>query len=89
MKLVVLLIGGPDVNSRIPLIKTIAHTWGTYIATAGSKKALADEFRRVGCDYFAYPLHRGVNPVADSLTLMSLMRLFIGTGVDIGGNYPL
>ena len=53
-----LLVGGPDVNTRIPLMQRLDSF---QISTLGSLDNLKDEFAQAGFEYISYPLHRGTN----------------------------
>ncbi len=79
----VMLVGGPDVNARIPLMQVFRKTGALNVMAAGSEPGLADEFARSGFPYFSYPLHRAVNPVADLRTLYALVWLFRRVRPDV------
>jgi glycosyltransferase involved in cell wall biosynthesis len=66
----VLFIGGPDVDSRIPIIKHLTEEFS--ISVLGSNPDLADTFLRAGISYFSYALNRGVHPLADISTMIFL-----------------
>jgi len=69
----VLLIGGPDVNARIPIIQSLAGQFS--ISVLGSNPYLSDAFNQVGINYSSYNLNRGTNPLADILTMCYLARV--------------
>lgn len=73
LKTKILIVGGPDVNARIPLMQCLD---AFQVAALGSAVELENEFTRAGFQYFPYPLHRGANPLADFSTLRYLIRLF-------------
>ena len=67
---VVVLIGGPDVDARLDLMR---HLRGAFTVSAlGSRPALRAKFAAEGFAYGSYQLRRGVNPLADLLTLGQL-----------------
>lgn len=68
-----LLVGGPDVDARLPFIATLK---GYEVAAAGSDMSLNATFEAVGVDYFYYPLDRRTNPLADLRTFVALFRIF-------------
>jgi glycosyltransferase involved in cell wall biosynthesis len=73
VKKTVLFIGGPDVNTRIPLMQCLNDF---EIIALGSLKELKDEFAKAGFKFFLYTLDRGTNVFVDTYTIFSLMRLF-------------
>ena len=69
----VLLVGDPDIDARIPLMK---HLEGFSVAAAGSSQALAQKFLESGFAYYWYPLSRRVDFLSDFSTLLHLTALF-------------
>lgn len=69
----VLLIGGPDVEARIELMRALSNEFA--VAAAGSLPHLRERFEQAGFDYYNYPLGRGPNPIRDVYTLIYLWRL--------------
>lgn len=69
----ILIVGGPDVDSRIPLMQ---HLDDFQITAVGSGDDLKKRFAQAGFQYFHYSLYRGVNPLIDLFTLWRLVRLF-------------
>jgi glycosyltransferase involved in cell wall biosynthesis len=68
----VLLIGGPDVDARLDLMRALAGEF--TMAAAGSNPALGPAFERAGFPYFAYSL-AGPPPFADLRALFALGRM--------------
>ena len=77
----VLIIGGPDVEARIPLIKQIEHQF--HFLVAGSQDQPEMPFLRAGIEFASYPMLRSANPVADVRMLVSLIQLIRSANVDI------
>jgi glycosyltransferase involved in cell wall biosynthesis len=77
----VLIIGGPDVDARIPLIKQMQGQFRFLVA--GSQDQPAEPFRNAGIEFWSYPMRRSANPVADLKMLVSLIRLIRAANVDI------
>ena len=77
----ILLIGGPDVDSRIPLIQKFNGQF--EISVLGSNPRLASTFKDTGIRYFTYRMHRGSNPLADVFMLYQLDRIITSNHVDI------
>jgi lipopolysaccharide/colanic/teichoic acid biosynthesis glycosyltransferase/glycosyltransferase involved in cell wall biosynthesis len=68
----VLIIGGPDVDARLDLMRALADEYAP--AAAGSDPSLGPTFDRAGFPYFSYPLQRPTL-VADLRALVALGRL--------------
>jgi len=68
-----LLVGGPDVDSRIDLIHYLREF--CEVVVAGSQPRLVDRFLKVGIPYLPYRLNRQTNIVADLVTLRQLIRI--------------
>lgn len=77
----VLIIGGPDVEARIPLIKQMDDTF--HFLVAGSQDQPETPFRRAGIEFVAYPMRRSANPVADIRMLVALIQLIRWANVDV------
>ena len=67
------MIGGPDVNTRIPLMQCLNSF---QIIAVGSLRELKNEFARAGFKYYSYALHRGTNLFFDIYTIFYLTHLF-------------
>jgi len=80
MKKTVLYIGGPDVNTRIPLMQCLNNF---KIIAVGSSRNLKNEFSKAGFKFYLYTLHRGTNVFVDIYTILYLMRLFCLLKPDI------
>jgi glycosyltransferase involved in cell wall biosynthesis len=70
----VLLVGGPDVNSRIELMQALNEHF--FLSAAGTVSHLHAAFQQAGFTYDTYPLAREVNPIADMRALAALVCLF-------------
>jgi glycosyltransferase involved in cell wall biosynthesis len=68
----VLIVGGPDVDARLDLMRALADEFAP--AAAGNAPGLAPAFAAAGFPYFYYPL-AGPTPVADLRALHALVRL--------------
>ena len=70
----VILVGGPDVDTRLALVRFLSST--RDVITLGSDHALKRRFDDEGFIFLAYPLSRKVNPLADLRSLARLIRIF-------------
>jgi len=70
----VMLVGGPDVNARIELMRELDPSFS--LIAAGSSPELDEEFRGAGYEYAYYPLTRRMNPVKDLRSMALLVRIF-------------
>ena len=70
----VLLVGGPDVDGRLELMRFLKDVF--EFSALGSAPALHDRFLAEGFAYSTYRLSRGANPLADLLTLGELVPVF-------------
>lgn len=77
----VLIIGGSDVNARIPIIQSLADEF--TISVLGSNPGLADAFNQAGINYSSYNLNRGINPLADISTMRYLAGVISQVKPDI------
>src|SRR5690348_18085418 len=68
----VLIVGGPDVDARIELMRALAGEYA--LAAAGTAPGLRPAFAAAGFPYFDYPL-AGPTPLADLRGLYALVRL--------------
>lgn len=68
----VLVIGGPDVDARLDLMRALAGEF--TLAAAGTTPALGPAFERAGFRYFDYPL-AGPPPLGDLRALLALGRV--------------
>jgi glycosyltransferase involved in cell wall biosynthesis len=69
----VLLVGGPDFDAYISLMKRLE---GFSVAAVGSSQALNQKFLESGFAYYWYPLSRRVDFLSDLSTLLHLTALF-------------
>lgn len=70
----VVLVGGPDVDARIDLMRCLSHSF--EISALGSTPGLRDRFARAGFEYSSFPMVRNVNPIMDLYTVVELTRYF-------------
>ncbi len=70
----VTLVGGPDVDARLDLMRVLRTDFN--LSALGSEPGLRDKFAADGFASDAYGLSRPANPAADVLTLLQLARLF-------------
>lgn len=77
----VLLVGGPDVDARLDLMRALAPSYD--LAAAGTDPALAARFGAAGFAFHAYPMTRTTNPLADLLTFRALLRLLRAVRPDL------
>ena len=70
----VLLVGGPDVDSRLELMQSLRKHF--EMSALGSLPSLRDKFFSEEFCYDSYILNRGVNPLADLKTLFQLIVIF-------------
>jgi glycosyltransferase involved in cell wall biosynthesis len=69
-----MLVGGPDVDARIELMKSLEADFD--LRAVGTADSLKANFARAGFEYDTYSLSRGVNPFTDILAVIALIRLF-------------
>lgn len=69
-----LIVGGPDVDSRLDLMERIAPHFS--VACAGSDPSLEDVFRSRGFPFRSYPLHGAVSPLTDLRSVAALRRIY-------------
>jgi glycosyltransferase involved in cell wall biosynthesis len=77
----ILMIGGPDVDSRIPFIHQLGRQFDVFVL--GSNRQLAPSFKKADIGYSTYDMNRGTNPLADILMLRRLTRIISSHRVDI------
>lgn len=70
----VVLVGGPDVDSRLELMRCLSTAFN--MSALGSQSSLHARFLAAGFEYRTYHLNRQVNPLADLLTLGQLVSVF-------------
>lgn len=70
----VVLVGGPDVDARLELMRALDGVMD--VSALGSRPALRDTFRAAGFGYGSYILSRQANPVLDLVTLAQLTAIF-------------
>ncbi len=69
----ILLMGGPDVDLRLPLMEHLRSEF--EMVAAGTASELQGRFSAAGFRYHVVPLHRTVNPLADLVSIGSIRRL--------------
>jgi glycosyltransferase involved in cell wall biosynthesis len=77
----IVLIGGPDVDARLPLMHELERDF--EVAALGSTPELAPVFAEHGFQYRHYPLDRRVRPLADFRSVRALRRLLSELGPDL------
>jgi glycosyltransferase involved in cell wall biosynthesis len=77
----VVLMGGPDVDARIPLMKRLHDDY--EVIAAGSSPALAPLFEAAQLPYYPYLLGRGAYPIHDVITVYQVWRLMRRLRPDI------
>jgi glycosyltransferase involved in cell wall biosynthesis len=77
----VLMIGGPDVDGRIPLIKRLEGQFS--VSVLGSNPSLSTIFTQAGITYSSYHLDRGSNPFSDLGTFWQLKNIIHTIRPDI------
>jgi glycosyltransferase involved in cell wall biosynthesis len=77
----VLLVGGPDVDARIDLMRSLEHDF--EVSALGTDPLLASTFAASGFRYRHYRMSRGVNPIMDASGLWQLVRIFRMEAPDI------
>ncbi len=70
----VLLVGGPDVDARLELMRHLKDNF--EVGALGTLPSLRERFLAEGFDYRAYILHRRVHPLLDLLSVGQLIFLF-------------
>lgn len=68
-----LLISGPDMDTRIPFMKRLEPDFD--IAAAAPDPTLRQDFEDAAIEFLDYPLDRGASPLADLRTLLALCTL--------------
>ena len=76
-----ILVGGPDVDSRIDLMHHLEQDFSVF--AVGSEPALEARFSQAGFGYRHYHLARRVHPVADVVALAELRGIFRQERPDI------
>ena len=71
---IVCLVGGPDVDARLDLMRLLSRDFDVY--AAGTEARLAPAFAAAGFRYRHYRMSRRVNPALDAHTVWALVRLF-------------
>ncbi|MGE3173745.1 MAG: glycosyltransferase family 4 protein [Planctomycetota bacterium] len=69
----VVLIGGPDVDARLPLVHRLAPEFD--VTVFGASSMLAETFAQHGVSFRAYPLDRRLAPFSDVRTVRALTKL--------------
>ncbi len=72
-RLKVAIVGGPDVDLRLDLMIHLRANFDVF--AVGSTAGLRPVFHEAGFRYYSYPLHRSVNPFADTMSIIRLVRL--------------
>ena len=70
----VCLVGGPDVDARLDLMRQLAPDFD--ILAVGTSHRLGEVFAEAGFSYRRYPMSRGVNPLRDAYAVLRLVRIF-------------
>ncbi|MBV6396440.1 MAG: N,N'-diacetylbacillosaminyl-diphospho-undecaprenol alpha-1,3-N-acetylgalactosaminyltransferase [Anaerolineales bacterium] len=70
----VLLVGGPDVDARIELMRRLMDF---KLLAAGTSRRLVGTFSMAGLEFHYYPMTRGLNPIRDLYSFLSLTVLFL------------
>lgn len=70
----VLLVGGPDVDARLDLMRRLKDRFA--LSALGSDPALHGKFAAEKFPYHFYPLRREANPFADIRSVWQLLRIF-------------
>lgn len=69
----VVLVGGPDVDARLDLMVRLRSNFD--VSALGSEPSLDAAFAARGFGYRTYRLNRGVNPIADTVSVGQLARI--------------
>lgn len=77
----ILLIGGPDVDTRIELMRLLGDKY--QVQAAGSNVEIAKKFERGGFKYHYYPLAKKVNPFSYFASLIALFSIIRKEQPDI------
>jgi glycosyltransferase involved in cell wall biosynthesis len=77
----VVIVGGPDVDARIDLMRHLNH--GLQVGALGTSPALKKRFAHAGFDYRHYRLSRRANPFVDLWGLIQLVGEFRRSRPDI------
>ncbi len=70
----VCLVGGPDVDARLDLMRLLSRDFDVF--AAGTDARLAASFSEAGFRFRHYPMCRRVNPVLDARSVWRLVRIF-------------
>jgi glycosyltransferase involved in cell wall biosynthesis len=73
-KPLVCLVGGPDVDARLDLMRLLSRDFDVF--AAGTDARLAASFSDAGFRFRHYPMCRLVNPALDARTVWRLVRIF-------------
>lgn len=74
MKPRVALVGGPDVDARVPLMRALADRF--ELSAFGSEPSLAAKFAAAGFPFSPYPLSRRIAPWTDRRSFTTLRARF-------------
>lgn len=77
----ILIVGGPDVHSRIRLINQLKYDFS--FECAGSGLNIKDKFLENDIKFYFYPLNLGLNIYKDLLSLASLIKIIFKSSPDI------
>lgn len=77
----VMIVGGPDVHTRIELMEQLSNDF--HLSAAGTQSHHKSAFKQAGFTYHRYPMARRMNPIADVYTFASLLRIFQRTRPNI------
>src|ERR1700682_5282899 len=70
----VVIVGGPDVELRLRIVQELTRDFEVIVLGNGSHPEA--QYARIGVGYHRYPLSRGINPLADLRSLITLFLLF-------------
>ncbi len=77
----VALVGGPDVDARIPLVRELSDRFRLLVY--GSDHGSAERFEALGIPFRSYPLSRRVSPIGDCFAMRRLAVDFRSTRPDV------
>ena len=77
----VAIVGGPDVDARIPLVRELRQQFSFVVF--GSDASKAARFEEHGIPFRSYPMSRRVSPLGDLRAIRSLAIAFAGLRPDV------
>jgi hypothetical protein len=69
----VLLMGGPDMNLRLEIMRCLQSDFEMMVA--GTEETHKQKFASMGFKYFSYPLGRTISPVPDLYSIYFIWRM--------------